>query len=71
MSLYPLRLVFGEGERATITIVISLTGWKFATPADRGRFEALPVAERLTMRRQFEAQVALARLTPTKGDTDV
>jgi hypothetical protein len=67
MGLYPLRLTFNEGPQAT-TIIITQRDWKFATPADRSRFEAMPTDERLSLRRQFEMQVALARTTPTKGD---
>jgi hypothetical protein len=67
MSLYPLRLTYGEGTLAT-TFVITPGNWKYATPADRSRFESMPVADRLNLRRQLEVQVALARTTPTKGD---
>jgi hypothetical protein len=45
MSLYPLRLTFNEGPQAT-TIVITRSDWKFATPADRSRFEAMPSLRR-------------------------
>jgi hypothetical protein len=68
MSLYPLRLTFGEARRA-LTVVVSPDGWKFATPSDRDCFEARPTSERLALRRQLAAQVELAKNTPTKGDT--
>jgi hypothetical protein len=58
-----------EADRALergeyIDVRIAPTGWDFILPADRETFERLPVAARLTYRKAFEAQVALAKETP-------
>lgn len=63
MSLYPLRVTFGEAHHAMV-IVITRDGWKFATPGDRDRFTAMPVGARLEYRKAFAAQVELAKNTP-------
>jgi len=47
-----------------IDVMISLNGWQFINPGDRETFEAQPVAERLSYRKMFEAQVQLADRTP-------
>lgn len=46
-----------------IEVTIDRDGWAFVDPIDEGNFKALPVAERLALRREFEAQVALAKNT--------
>jgi hypothetical protein len=51
-----------------IDVTISPSGWAFITTDDRERFEALPVAGKLELRRAFAGQVELAQNTPTKGE---
>jgi hypothetical protein len=52
-----------------INVEIDRDGWTFWTALDQDNFDRLRVSERLSLRRQFEAQVGLAKNTPTKGDT--
>jgi hypothetical protein len=51
-----------------IDVTISPDGWSFITDGDRLIFEGQPVADRLTYRKSFEAQVGLAKDTP-KGES--
>jgi hypothetical protein len=51
-----------------IDVTITREGWSFQTSADRLHFERQPVADRLTYRKCFEAQVSLAKDTP-KGES--
>jgi hypothetical protein len=70
-GLYPLPMRFPvpiNGGPGHIDIAVKRDGWEFVTLADRQAFEGMPVADRLEYRRAFEAQVALAKDTPTKGD---
>lgn len=62
-SIYPLTLTFATSG-GEIAVKIGRSNWIFATRAEHRTFEALPVAERLRLRSEFEAQVALARATP-------
>lgn len=57
-----------ETTASHVDVVVEPTGWRFAEPYFKTAFETLTVLERLNLRRQFEAQVALAKATPTKGD---
>lgn len=70
MSLYPMTMRLStEGRDATeIAVVIDRDGWRFAGTAYKALFETLRASERLYLRRQFEAQVRLAKYTPTKGE---
>lgn len=66
-EIYPLPMrVPLQGGRA-LSVVIDRQAWRFATSEDEARFRALPVNIRLDLRRQFEAQVELAKSTP-KGE---
>ena len=71
-ELYPLPMAW-PSSRGTLATLIDRDGWSFVdgngrTASDHLRaFDALPVAERLDLRRGFEGQVALAKDTP-KGD---
>jgi hypothetical protein len=50
-----------------IDVSISPEGWMFMAQTDRLTFEGQAVGDRLEYRRAFEAQVALAKDTPTRG----
>jgi hypothetical protein len=47
-----------------IDVTITPAGWSFIKQTDRLTFEGLPVGDRMEYRRQFEAQVTLAKETP-------
>jgi hypothetical protein len=64
MKLYPMTFKVGS-SRGEIRTTIDYDGWTFQQGGDRIRFQLLPVAERLDLRRVFEAQVRLAK--DTKG----
>jgi hypothetical protein len=69
--IYPLPMRFPvpiNGGPQHIDITISPDGWSFITIGDRQTFVGLAVADRLEYRRAFEAQVELAKNTPTKGE---
>lgn len=66
MSLYPLRLTLDAGDER-VAIVVDPLGWRFASEADTLTFSELPPAERLKLRRDAAAQVALAKDTPKTG----
>jgi hypothetical protein len=84
VSVYPLPMRFpvpinGTSANAKakrplqvgdyIDVRISPNGWTFISEADRQTFAGLAAGDRLEYRRAFEAQVTLAKNTPTKGDT--
>lgn len=64
-----MAVSFHEDTASELRVVIDRSGWRFQEPGDELVFRALPTSERLSLRRQFGAQVALAKNTPTKGDT--
>lgn len=75
---FPVPMDGSSGKRAReagrslqvgefIDVTISPDGWSFIRDTDRVTFDTQPVAERLEYRRAFEAQVGLAKATPTKG----
>jgi hypothetical protein len=69
--IYPLPMRFPvpiNGGPQHIDITITPEGWSFITIGDRQTFEGMAVADRLEYRRAFEAQVRLAKDTPTKGE---
>lgn len=51
-----------------IDVVITQTGWRFGDDDSIRTFSDLPIADRLSYRKAFEAQVSLAKDTP-KGDS--
>lgn len=67
MTIYPLPMRFPatkppvEGDH--IDVQIDREGWSFKTPAGRERFLSLSSADRLELRKAFEAQVELAKET--------
>lgn len=63
MTIYPMRF-----ETDGITVFITREGWSFRAIGDRTAYNALPVADRIRLRGDFELQVQLAKNTPTKGD---
>ena len=66
MSLYPLPMAARPttgGE--VVQVIIDRDGWRFSEEGDRLVFEAMPVADRMNLRAQFEGQVELAKATPT------
>lgn len=82
MGVYPLPMRFpvpfnGTSANAKakrplqvgdyIDVTITPMGWTFITGADRQTFAGLAAGDRLEYRRAFEAQVTLAKDTPTKG----
>jgi hypothetical protein len=82
VSIYPLPMRFPvpfDGTSANakakrplqggdyIDVSISPEGWMFMAQTDRLTFEGQAVGDRLEYRRAFEAQVALAKDTPTRG----
>jgi hypothetical protein len=83
VSVYPLPMRFpvpinGTSANAKakrplevgdyIDVRISRSGWTFIADADRQTFAGLAVGDKLEYRRAFEAQVTLAKDTPTKGE---
>lgn len=70
MSLYPrvMRFTAPGHDTVEIAVVISRTGWRFDGTLYRALFQDLRPAQRLSLRRQFAAQVELAKNTPTKGE---
>lgn len=73
---FPVPIDGSSGKRAReenrplkrdeyIDITIRPTGWEFVRTEDRQVFELQPVADRLEYRKSFEAQVALAKDTPS------
>jgi hypothetical protein len=65
-DLYPLPVGFPT-SRGPISILIKRDGWAFMHPS-QDVYNDLPIQERVDLRRAFEAQVALAKNTPTKGE---
>jgi hypothetical protein len=63
MTIYPMRF-----EVDGISVEVDRNGWRFADPSGRPAYNALPVADRIRLRKDFELQVQLAQKTPTKGD---
>lgn len=67
-DLYPLSLdypITWQARTEHLHVVVDRNGWKFADPVSQGRFLELPAAKRLEFRSAFEAQVTLAKSTPT------
>lgn len=62
MSIYPLTMDF-ESTLGDLKVVISPGRWVLV---DEPLFYRLPPSERLSLRRQFAAQVTLANNTPTE-----
>jgi hypothetical protein len=63
MTIYPMRF-----EVDGISVEVDRNGWRFTDPSGRPAYNALPVADRIRLRKEFELQVQLAQNTPTKGD---
>jgi hypothetical protein len=72
---YPVPIDGSSGKRAReenrplarneyIDVLVDVDRWDFVKPGDREVFESMPVADRLSYRRAFEGQVALAKETP-------
>jgi hypothetical protein len=68
VKIYPLAMSFAASGPYPITIDVSPEGWTFVSDLMAQRFRELPVAERLELRKQFEAQVALAK-KPKRAQT--
>lgn len=67
--IYPLTLPF-DSSQGTVRVIIERqsateAGWRFASLYDERTFRACQTTERLSLRRQFAAQVALATTHPT------
>lgn len=65
--IYPLLMRL-DTSAMPVNVEITRTGWRFQSDLDAANFQALPVAERLSLRADLAAQVELAENTPTKGD---
>jgi hypothetical protein len=63
--MYPMTMEF-ESSIGDLKVVVSRERWLLV---DRPLFDRLPAAERLSLRRQFAAQVELAKNTPTRENT--
>jgi hypothetical protein len=61
-SIYPLPMGFATAA-GTVVVVIDRDGWKFESDAHELRFQCLRASDRLDLRREFEAQVDLAKRT--------
>jgi hypothetical protein len=72
MTIYPLPMRFPVTkppvEDDYVDVQIDRAGWAFMTRSGRERFLSLPMADRLELRKAFEAQVALAKQTPKDPD---
>jgi hypothetical protein len=69
--IYPLTMRFRARDRTgplTIAVEINRDGWKLDGPTHHAFWAGLPASERLRLRSEFEAQVRLAKNTPTKGE---
>lgn len=67
-EIYPLVMEFGSDD-GPISVFITREGWSHRAIGDLLAFNRLSTSERLRLRREFAAQVALAQHTPRRENT--
>jgi hypothetical protein len=67
-EIYPLPMRFPTKDGRHVDVSVDRQAWRFCTSEDDARYRSLPVGERMELRIAFEAQVQLAKDTPTKGE---